>query len=179
MNKGKAILLVLALVLPVSVFLFLKFFGKNEFAVEPFYVNELPEGLHERCSFAYTLPYLVPEHILSGLSWSMEDSLTLFCFVEPHQKNLLKRISERYQQPQLKIVSVNSGDSAHFHPNIEDVMPPIDSLDVWKPCFLFIKGPNDLLLVDRQRRIRGSYQLDNRDEVDRLMVELSIILKLY
>ena len=42
LNK-KTLFLFLALVLPIGIFLFLKFFGRNEFSVEPLYTRVYPE----------------------------------------------------------------------------------------------------------------------------------------
>jgi hypothetical protein len=42
-----------------------------------------------------------------------------------------------------------------------------------------LEGPRQAVLIDSQRRIRGFYDLRNRDEVDRLRVELKILLEKY
>jgi hypothetical protein len=39
--------------------------------------------------------------------------------------------------------------------------------------------PFDAVLVDSKRRIRGQYDLKDRDEVDRLITEVAIIFKQY
>jgi len=49
----------------------------------------------------------------------------------------------------------------------------------WKNCVLFLKGPADMVVVDRRGRLRGQYILADREEVDRLLTEVSIILKRY
>jgi hypothetical protein len=179
MSKGKAVLLVLAFVLPVSIFLFLKFFGRNEFAVEPLYIRELPETAGRDCSYGHALPYSVPENILTQLSWTRADSLTLFCIRDGDQPAVLKRLLEAFDRPLVHTVLVGSDSSAKTDPGVTAAQATAESLDHWKKCFFFMEEPNDLFLVDNQRRIRGYYQLANREEVDRLVVELSIILKLY
>ncbi len=80
MNLKKSILLFLALLFPACVFVFLKFFGKNEFIVPPLYTDEYPDGMKE-CGVSITLPYHIPEHVKSSLLFS-QDSLVLVHFGE-------------------------------------------------------------------------------------------------
>ena len=46
-------------------------------------------------------------------------------------------------------------------------------------CTLLLNPTLDLVLLDGKKRIRGQYNSNERDEVDRLMTELDIILKRY
>jgi len=55
MRKG--LLLFLALLLPVIIFLFLHFFGKNEFEVPVLYQTQ--DELPGNCEMEYSLPYTV------------------------------------------------------------------------------------------------------------------------
>ncbi|HYG19437.1 MAG TPA: hypothetical protein VD816_10935, partial [Ohtaekwangia sp.] len=48
-----------------------------------------------------------------------------------------------------------------------------------RSCIFFLKEPFDVVLVDRKGRIRGEYDADDRDEIDRLITEITIILKKY
>ena len=80
MNLKKSILLFLALLFPACVFVFLKFFGKNEFTVPPLYTDSYPDGMKE-CGVTVTLPYHIPDHVKSSLFLS-QDSLILIHFGE-------------------------------------------------------------------------------------------------
>jgi len=159
MKFKKGILLFLALLFPVCIFVFLKFFGKNEFDVPPLYADVYPEGA-SACNVTVTLPYHIPEeeraNLLSG------DSLTLIHFGE------LTTIAEQ----QLKRVTNEHGKEIklHFFPS---------SASRVKKCVFFLKDEYDLVLVDHEGVIRGEYVLDDREEVDRLLTELSILLKKY
>jgi hypothetical protein len=46
-------------------------------------------------------------------------------------------------------------------------------------CFLFLKKPWTTILIDREKRIRGYYAPSTREESDRLIVEMKILLKKY
>jgi hypothetical protein len=46
-----------------------------------------------------------------------------------------------------------------------------------KSCVLLLSSPNDIVLFNNQGIIYGQYSSDDRDEIDRLIIELAIILK--
>jgi hypothetical protein len=48
-----------------------------------------------------------------------------------------------------------------------------------KKCVFLLKEPFDLVMVDRAGVIRGQYTSNDREEVDRLIMEITIILKRY
>ena len=58
MKQKKTVFLFLALILPICIFLFLKFFGKNEFAVEPLYVDVYPEMHGRMCRCQYNTVFI-------------------------------------------------------------------------------------------------------------------------
>lgn len=163
--KGiKLILLILALALPVLIFVFLKFFGKNEFNVEPLFAEGPPSV--SGCPESPAGQYYLPTELLIGSGWSTTDSLTLILVGSDPKRNAFEdRLRENFTVTEMKITSI-SGISA-------------DSLQQIRTCYFFMNEPYNLLLVDKQRRIRGIYQAENREEIDRLLVEAKIILKKY
>jgi hypothetical protein len=162
MNLKKPIFLFLALLFPACVFVFLKFFGKNEFTVPPLYTDEYPDGMKE-CGVAITLPYHIPEHVKSSLLFS-QDSLVLVHFGE------LSTDSEK----QLERVSKEYGKAIKLQ-----LMQASDSVKQLKKCVFFLKDRYDLVLVDWTGLIRGEYISDDREDVDRLLMELAILFKKY
>jgi hypothetical protein len=46
-------------------------------------------------------------------------------------------------------------------------------------CIFLLKAPYDVVMIDRKGLIRGQFVSDNREEIDRLMTEIDIILKKY
>lgn len=163
MKGNKVIFLFLAFLLPVLIFLFLRYFGKNEFAVEPLFNTEAPE-VPSGCA-PVTIPYHVPDSIAKTLTLE-NDSLTLLVFGKPDKEALtqLTRVDEEY-----------GGDAIHKK-IIEPTHPEYTSL---KQCIFFLKEPFDLVLVDNRGMIRGQYVNNDREDVDRLLTEIAIILKKY
>jgi hypothetical protein len=161
--QGKKILfLFLALLLPIGVFFFLKIFGKNEFAVKPLFQDELPEGFAD-CQ-AVHLPYKIDDPILRTIL-SKHDSLGIVYFKGENSKKesagQLRRIQKEFKNDRIKLVVANHDSS----------------LD--QRCVFFLKKPYDLVLVDNKGIIRGQYASYDRDEMDRLITEVDIILKKY
>lgn len=163
MKQKKSVFLFLALILPICIFLFLKFFGKNEFAVQPLYVDVYPEVV-EGCEAVSSLPYYIPDSIRIQLPLK-KDSLVLVLFGEMNSEsvNQMKRVKEEFIDDPIELLSVPTSDQARF----------------WMNCIYFLKKPYDLVLVDRRGAIRGQYVSGDREQVDRLLTELTIILKKY
>ena len=155
----------LALILPLLVFIFLKFFGKNEFVVEPLFqmgaVKQLPDCPEIK------LPYFINDSSYKFLKQEHENDSLLIILCESKSKDFdasemqLTRLQESFKLGNglgLKRIS-NSNKTIE--------------------CSLLLASPLDLVLVDGKKRIRGQYNSNNRDDVDRLMTELDIILRRY
>ncbi len=158
MNITKGILLFCALLLPISIFLFLKFFGKNQFEVSLPYksgVAEKPVG----CDFEYASPYLIADSVFGQISADSETPLYVLNF-STAQRVIEERIASEATPSEVTIKSPNFNDEI-------------------KKCVLLTKPPYDVVLVDNQRQIRGYYVANNREDLDRLLIEISIILKKY
>ncbi len=160
--KRKTIFLFLALVLPVCIFLFLKMFGRNEFAVPALYTDTYPE-IHENCGIV-KLPYYIPDSILAMLPLD-KDSLVVIVFGDLSNESLnqIRRIEQEFGQDPVKVMTLNA-TSQHFS---------------WKDCIFFLKEPFNVVMVDKRGAIRGQYVSSLREEIDRLLTELTIILKKY
>lgn len=156
----KVIFLFLALMLPVCIFLFLKIFGKNQFSVPPLFIEVLPENMDE-CGVAVALPYRVPERIRDSLSLPKEKmSLVHFGRLKSNDDTNLERVKDDHKS-KFSLIAVP------------------DSLSRLKRCVFFLTGDNDLVLVDNEGTIRGQYKSSDRDEIDRLRMELSILFNEY
>ena len=163
MKSTKALFLFLALILPICIFLFLKFFGRNEFDVKPLFWDSPPETDSSCPDVA--VPYVVHDSIRSQLL-SGNDSLVVIAFndeTDIDAANQIKRIKDETANLPISLLTL-SGSERHLF---------------WKNCVLFLKGPVDMAVVDRQGRLRGQYILADREDVDRLLTEVSIILKRY
>ncbi len=156
----KSVLLFVGLLLPVLVFLFLKFFGKNEFDVplpniEPI---QTPPG----CNFKYKTPYTLPDSVI-GSAIPRYENLLMLIFT-PNRNQLNKMMVEKFGA-EVKIAELFGRDSSDTF--------------MLKRCLLLMPENADVVVVDREKRIRGYYQSGDRDEVDRLKAELTILLKRY
>jgi len=164
MKIRKLIFLTLALLLPVAVFVFLKIFGRNEFNVPPLHQEgeiEVPSN----CNFAYTSPYSIPDSIINNLKLRTQDSLYVIYF-DPSLNTAMKRVGAESRWWSVKILSASSFSRG-------------SDLRVIRECVFLMKPPASVTLVDHRNRIRGYYDGADRDEVDRLIVEMKIILKQY
>jgi hypothetical protein len=159
MNFKKILFLFLALLLPIVVFLFLKSFGKNEFAVEPLFQTEIERK--SDCPSHYEIPYVVSDSALTKLAWTENDSLTLIIFGALNDKKTA------VQENRLK---------AELPKGIK-LISALRTMN--QNCVFLLKPDQNAVLLDSKRRIRGQYDLTNLDEADRLIMEANIILKKY
>jgi len=157
----KKVILVLALLLPIGVFVFLRFFGKNEFSIPVYYehgVDSPPIG----CDRDYTSSYQVSDTLLTRMGW--KGSTVLLIADSSHSVQLgLTRLNEEFKEEVQTIYP--RGELAYR--------------DEIYSCDLLLQKPWTTVLLDDQRRIRGYYDPQSREEVDRLIVELKILLKKY
>jgi hypothetical protein len=157
----KKIILITFLLLPIGVFVFLKFFGKNEFSIPVYYesgVDSPPTGCHR----TYDVPYLVSESPLTNFGWNGKPVLIVADSSRSVQEEI-NRLDEELSV-ELQIIFLSGKD---------------EYLDEFYSCDLLLKDPWKMVLIDDQRRIRGYYNPETREEVDRLVVELKILLKKY
>lgn len=164
--KGKKIIfLFIALLLPGFIFVFLKIFGKNQFDVPPLFQTEAPV-LKDGCD-PVKAPYVIAPEILNGFVRT-GDSLAIVFFsadstLDAGSKKLYQQLSDMYKQdPVALAVSTSSPEGADFF-----------------NCIFAMTKPNDIALVDKNGLIRGQYESADRDEIDRLKTEITIILKKY
>lgn len=146
----KKLVLVVALILPIGTFLFLKFFGKNEFRVEPLFQNGTIPSV-AGCPDVVS-PYKVPDSVT--LRYKDASSLYLLDFSgNPSKQTLLT--SKFADFPELKVVK-------------QELAAEL--------CVYRIAPNISFVLVDQYGVIFGHFS-DSREELDRLMAEVRIILK--
>ncbi len=160
----KFIYLLLALILPIGVFVFLRMFGKNEFTI-PVYYEQGVSDLQPSCTFTYPVPYTIPDSIMQRIGWASDKLVVLLVADTSSVVDLgLKHLQEEFEVNDFQII----------YPSGEN-----DSWDHWYACFFFLKRPWSAVLIDSEKRIRGYYAPNSREEVDRLIVEMKILLKKY
>jgi hypothetical protein len=164
MKGFKFTLLALAFLLPISIFFFLRFFGKNQFDVEPLFQEpRTAPGIQGCDSVSY--PYVIAE--MKQLGVPLVDSLTVVHFSDDATvMKELARVEEEFRGSSFAIVPDN-------------MLTPDSVLSRSKTCIFLMKPPVNTVLVDNRGRIRGQYDLTDLDEADRLIVEMKIILNQY
>lgn len=177
MNK-KAFYLFLALALPGLIFVFLKFFGKNEFDVPVYYKDGLPKD--SVCHASGVGPYVVPDSVFLKMGATKVGSTRIVAVYPFIQDDLseLNRIATKYQAERVETLVVSG------MPNLPKSKLPVTQLGYstfgWLvSCGLRVHEPWSVVLIDEKNQIRGYYDGNRRDEMDRLDLELSIVLKKY
>lgn len=163
MNRTKVLFLFLALLLPVCIFIFLRIFGKNEFNVDPLFSVSPPPVLNG-CKSA-SAPYFLHDSVRAQLPFG-NDSVLVIAFNgngDLNAVNQLKRLKEEIANLPVGFLTL-PGSARHL---------------LWKHCLFFLQEPQDVVAVDAKGRIRGQYTSADREDIDRLLTELTIILKRY
>ena len=162
----KIVYLFLALLLPGLVFLFLKKFGKNEFALPTYYQHGV-DSLNTICGTVYAQPYQLPDSVLQKTGWQQRPA-SLFVFQKDAMTDKeFKRLFDSFEQQQFQVLEVNPkkmGDSVYTR---------------WSSCVFMVSASRNVVLVDSEKRIRGYYAIGSREETDRLILEMEILLKKY
>lgn len=163
--KKKGFYLAIALCLPVFIFMFLRFFGKNQFNIPVYYQNGVADIASE-CGGDYTKSYYVPDSVI-GLAGQGESTRATLVLLDssPQLETNLKRLWNDFEKSEVAIL------------NLENYSP--QRLLKWKRCVLMLEEPWTVVLVDEQKRIRGYYNPVSLEETDRMLVELKILLKKY
>jgi hypothetical protein len=154
----KKIILFVALPLPVLVFIFLKYFGKNEFDIPVYY----SEGVNRElpgCK-SYPTPYVLPDSALNAWGWTGARA-TLIVLNEKGIENNLARIADLFEP----------GDYATL--KVKDAPYEV------KACMLLAGDTSRVVLIDDKKQIRGYYTPTYDKERNRLGVEIRILLKQY
>jgi hypothetical protein len=94
------------------------------------------------------------------------DSLLLLYYEDPGAESIKqwKRIVKSFQAFPVKLDTANRSKAVDLYR---------------KKCIFLMNDTNDLLLLDRKGIIRGHYLSSDREEVDRLITEVTILLKKY
>ncbi len=162
----KFIYLFLALLLPGLTFLFLKRFGKNEFTL-PTYYQHAADSLNVICGTRYDQPYELPDSVLQQAGWEGRPA-SLFVFQKEVIENKeFARMPDSFDQKEYQVVEVNP-----------EKMGEARSAR-WSSCVFMVHAPRNAVLVDSEKKIRGYYVIGSREEADRLILEMEILLKKY
>lgn len=177
MNR-KFIYLFLALVLPGLIFIFLKKFGKNEFTIPVYFEHGIePDSI---CSLKVEGVYTIPDSVFARIGLDKKSSARIVV-VYPFVKDDLSEVS----RVSLKYISDNvetaivTGIQNNPESDLKRVFLNYNEFGPLVYCLLRVEEPWSVVLIDENNHIRGFYDGSRRDEMDRLDLELSILLKKY
>lgn len=149
-SNRKGIILFLALALPVLIFLFLKFFGRNQFDLPVFHTTS--EEWPANCPPPAQFPFKVSMEALG-----LKDQPAILFLSEPEME-ASKRIPVEIDTLQIQFQRLP------------------DSTD---PCAFGAPSGTSAVLIDSTGSIRGIFAALERDETDRLIMESKILLNDY
>lgn len=180
----KVVLLFFALLLPVLIFLFLRSFGKNEFEVPVLFADSV--SAPAMCTaYTYAKPYTVADSTLKTIGWKANDSLTLIVFADTiaernHERGIqLGRVKAEFKNESYKILYVSlKRENTMITENLYSVSAT--AFAELRSCVFLMKLSDDVVIVDARKRIRGQYNLQEREDADRMiMQEMNILFKRY
>lgn len=156
--------LFLALLLPGLVFVFLKYFGSNRFDIPVYYTDSVKVA--DRCNTAIRAPYVLPDSV-----WKY--------FPARKAANVVALNGDREEVKE--VMEIVKGELSGKAAVLDGMELNLDAatLDRWITCVFLAEAPKTTVLFDNQGRIRGYYDIGSLDEVDRLRVELKILLEQY
>src|SRR5690606_27041189 len=160
MKSRQVIILLVALIFPSCIFIFLKIFGKNRFDVQPMFVNEVP-AVSSACGVEYTLPYQVADSVLQRIGIGGNRAAYVY-FVDEGRERVFTRVYERYENDPVTATRLD---------------PKQDS--IIRKCIFLLEEPFDVVLVESNGVIRCQYDSRERDEIDRLITEIAILIEKY
>ena len=191
MMKAKGIFLFLLILLPVIIFLFLKFFGANNYSIPVYYPNGIGDTLQQVTCLDRTAGQYVAESALleKGKSKVVHFERMDGPVLKTRLEELEKVQDVFFDNPNVQLTTyLNSssiqGDAIEGYNKrviFLDQFWKFQELDSmaysnFKHCDLVMSDlDNRVVLVDADNRIRGYYNIMEREETDRLIVELRIL----
>lgn len=199
-NKLKTGILLLTLAIPVFIWLFLKFFGNNNFELPVYYTEGITTVAH--CT-SNTSPHTLPDFQMqkaNGESFSskdLEDKMLLSFFLPDRCAEncelvleMLANIQSVFSQEQaFQILVIANGQyttdelmslKSRFNAvtgKWNFIQGDSQKVDHLKKCGFVLSSDqeNSLILTDSSQRIRGYYNGIDPEDIDRLKGEIKIL----
>ena len=193
----KILILTVILLIPAGIYTFLKIFGHNEFDL-PVYSEDVLDGDHDLNLLSFDGLYDIDGSKVDLNSFG--EKIIIMEFVSFHSEHKeqdyqIRRISDIFRdEKSVRILRVfvngdHSGSNAvklidqpernisilyTGHNEMNRMMQSIMSSDDNPGS---TNGYNQMLLLDNEQRIRGSYLMTDFEEIDRLILEVKILLR--
>lgn len=185
--------------LPVAIYLFLQAFGENKFDIPVYHVEGVENPLDgcPKGSEAHVVPVFSASDSVSQSNFCEQKGHVLYQVrIMPHENdrvriNNIKSLMARLTPGSLDLVTVKVPEILSM--TLSDDGQSVCSLEStasavreFGRCQLQLGTKEEgseyllnehLVLVDSERRIRGYYNVMDLEEVDRLVIEMKILLK--
>jgi len=174
----KFTILLVVLAIPAVVYLFLKSFGVNEYNIPIFYENGIPFSSCQDDSKPHRVH--IPQSFYNG-----DSSGVVLYFPDLQNKEATMQIDRvKGTFKNVCFLEMSIPDSISENTIFNQWLTRSKFLDFIN-CELGIgqdtlvsKVPmNEIMLIDREGRIRGYYETDDFEEMDRLIIEIEILIK--
>lgn len=172
----KGVYLVAALVLPILVFLFLKFFGHNEFAVAPLFQQTMVDAPTD-CDIVYAAPYAIPDSVMIRYGLQ-EKTFSVILFTDTLRSPMVAQTAAEFKKEDVEFKIV-ADENSFLVDKQEKYLSLLSEqqFEKEKHCVFLLKDPFDMVLVDKHGVMFGQYDSHDREEIDRLVAELLIVFK--
>lgn len=160
----KLLYLFLALLLPGLVFVFLKYAGSNRFDIPIFHTDSAT--IPVECGWQINAPYTLPDSVWKFIPGKRPANVVIFPTPDVDPTMVAHDLADEIGD---QVTVVDAGAIG-----VDSV-----SRQRWQSCIFLLQEPRQTVLFDEKGRIRGYYDLRSRDEMDRLRVELKILLEQY
>lgn len=191
----KIIFLILTLAIPGTIFLFLKFFGYNQFSVPVLFENGIPgcttsQGPHR-------VPDIMSQQVVDQPAKDL-DHFWIYGVLNRNDNGIVQeqiiqlvRIQDAFFEvgsPMFLILTNDQGRSQQLHLMLEEFglleqnyvleSLPESKFEDFIQCGLGLEArsaDDELVLVDKHRQIRGIYNGLELDQTEKLILELKIL----
>ncbi len=203
MKSSKILILVFTLTFPVILYLFLTFYGSNEFDLPIFFENENEfcndfkalENITETLQCSENKPYSLEEILAGNINilhfpnirednQQLENELNRLISTFADEDNIKLHAIYNDQQTELggylmqSNALTNYNVSNYFYNKLTDcyMMLPSKEWEGEHPAEVVLDEHTTLLLMDQEGRIRGYYDGLETKDVDRLILEIRILM---
>ena len=177
MKKKSSLFVLILLVFPVIVVVFLHNFGVNRFDIPVFhekYTEELPECVKNR-----DFPIKITKSDVGFIPDSDSLKIVLIADLENNlsiDKLQGLRLCSKIEGKPISVLTIYSENPVELSCGRTHKMERKQLGEVSSCLFLIPKG-NNTVLLDGKGRVRGYYNCNDREETDRLAIEIDILIQ--
>ena len=154
-NKG--LVLFFSLLLPILLFLFLKYFGNNKYEIQKY-------------NFECEIKLEDIDDLNDALS--LNEIKVLDIRIDDNSKLIDNYINKVFLNKKIKIITLSDQDR---NLNWFDLLISKSTLDKLLKCYSANSLKSFVLLLDKKNILRGIYNIELQSEIERLNVEIDIL----